>query len=44
LCTRGPHPNLAGGWIPFQIKLFIGAWWDLLLMVRGYAPQWEGRR
>jgi hypothetical protein len=43
LCIQGPHTELHGRWIPPQIKLFIGAFWDLLLKFREDVPQWQGR-
>jgi hypothetical protein len=39
----GPHPDLTGGWIPLQIKLSVGTWCNLLLVVWGDVPQWQGR-
>jgi hypothetical protein len=36
-------PRLARRTNPLWIKLSIGTWWDLLLTVRGDAPQWQGR-
>jgi hypothetical protein len=32
---QGSHPDSLGRQIPLQIKLFIGTWWDLLLVVQG---------
>jgi hypothetical protein len=43
LCIGGPRPDLLGGWIPLQIKLSVGSWWDLLLVVWGDTPWWQGR-
>jgi hypothetical protein len=42
LCIRGPHPNLPGEWIPLWIKLSIGTWWDLFLVVWGMHPSDKG--
>jgi hypothetical protein len=33
---------LPGGWIPLQIKLSVGTWWELLPMVWGIHPDNKG--
>jgi hypothetical protein len=40
MCLWGPHSDLPGGRITIQIKLYIGAWWNLLHLVWGEAPRW----
>jgi hypothetical protein len=35
LCIWGLHLDLPGGWVPLWIKLSVGAWWDLFLVVQG---------
>jgi hypothetical protein len=35
LCIWGLHPDSPGGQIPLWIKLSVGIWWDLLLVVWG---------
>jgi hypothetical protein len=42
LSIRGPRPDLQEDESLLQIKLSVGAWWDLLLVVQGMHPGGKG--